>query len=165
MSIQEVARQYRITRDDLLRQYPDLAQDEEALLDTLEGITDFKEQVTTLLRSAVETEYFAQALAQRIGDLKDRRLAMQQRAERIRQIALNCMDDCGIKTIRAPDMTVSQRKVPPSVTIFDPSLVPDEYMRMRAEPDKSVIKDALQRGERVPGCSMSNGGLTLAIKI
>lgn len=163
--LETAAATYRILRDELLQKYPELAEDETALLDTLEGLTTVNEQITALLRSAVNDEFAVEGMKQHIDALLKRRVYMQGRADKKRRIALHYMEDCGIKLINAPDMTISQRAVAPSVVINDVDLIPDNYMRVRKEPDKTAIKDALKNGQSVPGCSMSNGGSTIAIKI
>ncbi len=57
------------------------------------------------------------------------------------------------------------RFVPPSVMIIDESKLPDNYMRIKKEPNKVIIKEALAHGDFVPGAALSNGSQTLAVKV
>jgi hypothetical protein len=52
---------YRALRDRLLAEVPNI--DEETLADTLEGITELREVLAELLRSALEDEALATALS------------------------------------------------------------------------------------------------------
>jgi hypothetical protein len=159
------AANYRLKRETLLEQYPDLAADEEALLDTLEGLTDVHEQLAALLRSAVEDEALADGLHEYQAKLADRKSIMQARAIRKRRIALRYMSDLDIKKIVSPDMTITRKPVPPSVLIIDITLIPEAFTRVRREPDKVALKAALAEGEVIPGAALSNGGETLAVRI
>jgi dTDP-4-dehydrorhamnose reductase len=57
---------YKALRDQLLEQLPDL--DEQTLADTLEGITDLRELLAELVRSALEDEALSAGLATRLAE-------------------------------------------------------------------------------------------------
>ena len=61
---------YKVLRDRLLAEIPDL--DAETLADTLEEITDLKEMLAELIRSALEDEALAAGLSTRLSDMKAR---------------------------------------------------------------------------------------------
>src|SRR4051794_5155836 len=61
---------YRLLRDHLLGQIPHL--DEETLADTLEGITDLRELLAELVRSALEDEALSYGLSTRLAEMKGR---------------------------------------------------------------------------------------------
>ena len=65
---------HRLLRDRLLAQIPDI--DAETLADTLEGITDLREMLAELVRSALEDEALSSGLATRLAE-------MQARAQRL----------------------------------------------------------------------------------
>ena len=61
---------FQAVRRRLLGEIPDL--DAETLADTLEGITDLKEMLAELVRSALEDEALAAGLSTRLSDMKAR---------------------------------------------------------------------------------------------
>ena len=61
---------FQVLRARLLAEIPDL--DPETLADTLEGITDLKEMLAELVRSALEDEALAAGLSTRLSDMKAR---------------------------------------------------------------------------------------------
>jgi Mu-like prophage host-nuclease inhibitor protein Gam len=156
---------YRTLRDRLLTDMPELADDPECLFDTLEGITDTKEQLAALVRSAMNDEALLGGIDVYLKKLADRKAHFAERAKRKRAIALHYMIDLNLKNLTVPDLTVTRRLIPPSVMIIDETKVPDEFMRIKKEPNKTAIKNALFHGEHVPGTAMSNGSETLAIKV
>jgi hypothetical protein len=162
--IHTAAAAYRIMRDKLLEQMPELADDEDCLRDTLEGATTIQDQLAALVRSAVQDEALAEGLKEYQVKLTNRKVALLDRARRKRAIALHYMADLGMKSIVGPDLTISRRPVPPSVVIVDETALPKELMRVKYEPDKTAIKAALKTGT-VAGAILSHGSETLQVKI
>jgi phage host-nuclease inhibitor protein Gam len=165
MNIATSAQAYRLIRDKLLEQLPELADDPECLLDTLEGLTTINEQLAALIRSAVNDEAMAEGLQNYQLKLADRRRAFETRANRKRIAVLHYMTDLDLKNVTAPDLTVTRKNTAPAVIITDETALPDEFVRVKREPDKPAIKKALTAGETVAGATMSNGSQTLQVKI
>ena len=117
-----------------------------------------------MLRNARRDEAMAKGLAELIKDETDRKSRLQDRADRRRQIVFRIMQSVEMGKIEAPDFTASIRRVPPSVIVTDEDSLPDQYGRITRSPDKTALKEALGRGEAVPGASLSNGNETLAIR-
>ena len=69
---------YRTTRQQLLADFPDL--DDETLHDTLEGITDLKQMLAEVVRSALDDEALAGGLSTRLSDMKARLGAVSKSA-------------------------------------------------------------------------------------
>jgi hypothetical protein len=159
------AQDYRILRERLLEQMPELANDPDCLLDTLDGATNVKEQLAALIRSALQDEALVDGLHEYEAKLADRKCSLKARALRKRRIALSYMSELNLKNITAPDLTVTRKAVPPLVLITTEADIPDQFMRIKREPDKTAIRQALTNGESVPGCTMSNGSETLQVKI
>lgn len=167
MNIQAETHKYLYLREQLLAQFPDLAEDEQALLDTLEGASTLNEAVVAVYDSARNDELMIEAIKARIGELKERADRLDARADAKRHAACNAMAEAGLKKIEAPTVTLSLRNVAPSVVIVSEAEIPDDYMREKVTKsvDKALVKQALQDGYFVPGAHLSNGGVTLAARV
>ncbi len=96
-----------IVRRTLLADFPDL--DDETLHDTLEGITDLKQMLAEVVRSALDDEALAGGLSTRLSDMKARLERLEERAKRKRQLVLRAMADCEIPKLTEADFTASLR--------------------------------------------------------
>ena len=61
---------YNQLRENLLRNHPGLLEDDEALRDTLDGLSDLKDVLVTIVESAIEDESLAEAIGRTGADLK-----------------------------------------------------------------------------------------------
>lgn len=165
MNLATHAQAYRILRDQLLERYPELAEDEDCLRDTLEGATTINDQLAALARSALNDEAMANGLAEYQVKLADRKRDLQLRALKKRMAVLNYMNDLNLKNVTAPDLAVTRKNVPPAVVITDEAALPDQFCRFKREPNKTAIKSALQDGKEVPGAMMGNGSETIMLKV
>lgn len=159
------AHHYKELRSRLLESFPDLAEDEQALLDTLDGETELTNKLAAILRSALHDEAMTKGLQEYQGNLARRMSALRDRARKKRAVVLHFMEDVGLKKLEAPDMTATRKVVPPSVTVFDENQLPKEFVRVKSEPDKSAIKAALKEGQDVPGAQLGNTSEILQVKI
>lgn len=164
-SLQQAAGRDSALRDELLRRFPTLAEDEQTLLDTLDGVSDLDRQVLAVLRSADNDEMLAAGIESRLDELQARKVRLSERVQNKRAAILHAMEHAGRKKIETPDCTVSIRANPPSVVITDETLVPRAFFK--PQPDKlskSDVKSALQAGKAVPGAELSNGGASLSVR-
>ena len=74
------------------------------------------------------------------------------------------MNRCGITKIKSPLFSVSIGKPSKSVVIDDIDRVPDNYIRLKKEPKKSEIKQAIKDGHTIPGAYIEDGKPRLTIK-
>jgi len=144
--------------------FPELADDEESWLLTLESETDLTELMRKLERQRREADAHAEALELVIKDYKLRKYLMGKREEAMRALAMKLLTAAEVDKLQMPEATYSLRNVPPSVVITDEASLPDAACRFKREPDKTAIKSMLDVGE-VPGATMSNGGRTLSIRV
>jgi hypothetical protein len=146
--------------------YPDA--DEQTILDTVEGQSEIRDVMLMVLESGLEDEMLAAAAMARSEEIKARAGRLAQRAENKRMMVLRAMEACGITKIEAETLTASTRRVPGKVLINDEAAVPGIYMVEPVppppHPNKSAILSALKAGMKVPGCTLSNGGVTLTIR-
>lgn len=155
-------------RDALLRDYPELATDEQCLTDTLAGVSRFEDQAAVVLQAIADFDALCAGIEQRLADLKARKERISHRSERLRDMLLSAMIATGRNKLTLPDATVSVAKSAKSVIVLNPDIIPPGYMvtppAPPAKPDKKAIKAALDAGETVPGCTLSNDGHTLKIR-
>lgn len=135
---------------------------EEAIRDTLEALTgDIQEKSTNVAAYCRNLEAAADAIDDAAKQMKERAGKVRKRAESIRAYLLHNMQACEISKIESPYFTLTVRKNPPAVTVFDADQIPADYMRQKPapppEPDKTAIKAALQAGSDVPGCKLEQG--------
>ena len=147
----------------LLELYPDL--DDQTLTDTLEGATNFREAIGALIRSALEDECLADALRDRMTDMRTRLSRHEARAASKRQVAVENMQAADIRKLTEPDFTASTRVGPPSVVIDNEHELPIDYLLPQPpKPDKRAILEALTRGAMVPGAALAQPKLSLSVR-
>lgn len=148
----------------LLREFPELSEDEELKLDTLEGI-DFD----TVLGQVVERSLGAKSVASAI-DL--RRKALDERKSRFlaqhqffRALAMRIMQAAELQKYTLPEATLSVTKGRLGVRInVHEDQLPTKFQRIKVEADKKALLNALKAGESVDGAALSNGPPTLTIR-
>ena len=150
-------------RHRLVELHPEL--DEQTLNDTLEGATNFKEALASLIRSALEDECFANALRDRMTDMRTRLSRHEARAASKRQVVVENMEAADIRKLTEPDFTASTRVGPPSVVIDNEDKLPIHYLLPQPpKPDKRAILDALTRGAMVPGATLAQPKISLTVR-
>lgn len=155
----------RNLRDQLLAEYPSLAEDSEALLDTLSGIDDLEEQCLAVLRHALEREAYGKALAGMMDEMTARKRRLEDGAKTLRLAVLQAMQEAGLPRIKAADMTVTiGRSTKPKVLITEADAIPEHYCRIRRDPDKTAIAAALEVGQIVPGAALGNHEPFLSVR-
>jgi len=153
---------------DTAAQLADLDLDEQTITDTLEAMSgDLEAKAQNVVMFARNLEATAAAIKQAEADMSARRKAIEKRAEGLRAYVLSSMQVAGVKSIECPYFKLSIQANPASVDVFEPGLVPAEFMRQAEPPppapDKTAIKDALKEGLDVPGARLTQG-VRLAIK-
>lgn len=158
MNLYELAVQYRADADKLA----DLDLDDQTLTDTLESLSgdlEVKAQNTAMLIRNIESN--AAAIKDAEAQMKARRTALENRATRIKDWLHANMLVAGIQKIECPYFKLSVRENPPAVEIYEPGLIPAQFMKQPEppppSPDKTAIKAAIQSGEEVPGCKLTRG--------
>lgn len=151
----------------LVEQHRDLMQfadetdvDPQALLDTLEGLTgeiEIKAQSVAAFIRNIEAD--SEAISQAAKLMRARAERLQERAESIRTYLLTNMQATGITKISCPFFTITLRKNPQRVDIYDEKAIPDRF-RVWPEPpppsiDKKALLDAMKAGEQVPGAGIA----------
>lgn len=136
--------------------------DFETILET--EAEDTLDRLRRMMRAARWAEKQADALGEIIKDGRERKSRLEAKAEQIRSVVQWALGEIGLDKLEAPDFTASLRAGPPSVVITDELALPDEYVRVKREPDKTALKAALKEGAAIPGASLSNGGVSLSAR-
>jgi Siphovirus Gp157 len=163
MNLEFAAIAYRAVRDRLRAEDPQI--DEQTLADTVEGLTDLHEIVTTIIRSALADEALATGLKGRIAEMEDRLARLQDRASKRRQIAKDVMVELDLKKITAPDFTASIRPGMPALMVIDEAAVPSIYWEPR-EPrlNRQGLAADLKQGAEIAGVALSNPEPVLSVR-
>ena len=151
--------------DNLIVSYPDLVEDDVLRADMIEGSTDLIEFLRRMERRRQEACTLAEAVAANIDALRARMARFEQRDQAIRNLMFKMLQLAQLKKLELPEATLSVRIGVPKVIITDEAALPDEFCRIKREPDKPKIKDALSNFDAVPGATLSNAEDTIAIRV
>lgn len=90
--------------------------------------------------------------------LAARRKTLEAQRTKLKEYVLRCMQDANVLKLKAGTFQLAVREDPEHVVIEDEGLIPDTYMRVKREPNKSAILDAYRTtGELVPGTRVERG--------
>jgi hypothetical protein len=153
-----LAQDYRATADKLA----DMDLDEQTIADTLDGMSgDLEVKATNTAMFVRNLEAGAAAIKDAEAQMAARRKAIENRAARIKDYLLANMMVAGVQKIECPLFKLSVRENPPAVEIYEPGLIPAEFMRQPEPPppaiDKTAIKEAIKAGREVAGCKLTRG--------
>ena len=140
-----------------LQALPESGLDGQTIHDTLEGLEgSLQAKAQNVLAYCLNLEAEADAVEMAGKRMQARAKSLRSQYDSLRGYLHENMLKAGITEIKARDGTFRARvrDNPESVEIIAPEHIPEEYMRevpAKLEPDKALIKDAIKRGETVPG--------------
>jgi ABC-type transporter Mla subunit MlaD len=145
--------------------HPELLEDDEAWLATLESETSFEELLTTIVRRIEDTKALVIGTKDRFDELKARKDRFEQRVESLRNLAFKLMSVAERAKVELPEATLSLRAgTQQLVGDADPKELPDDLCTITREPNRKAIKERLQLAP-VPGFQLTNGSPSLSIRI
>lgn len=158
LTLFQIASEYRNVTDVL----QDMDVDEQTLKDTLEGeswdLTLKAQNYGFVIRNMEAT---AAAIKDAEKQMAERRKRLEARTAYLVERLKTGMEIAGVTELSCPHFAIKVKKNPAAVDIFEPSLIPEKFMRQPepppAAPDKAAIKAALQAGQDVPGALLANG--------
>ena len=154
---------YSLLRDRLLAEFPGI--DDVTLEDTLEGITDLREILAQLVRSALEDEALSEGLSTRLADMKARLQRLGHRAEKKRALALKAMAEAEIKNVIEPDFTASLRQGAPTIDVVAEERIPDVFWKPQPPKlDRQSLLVALKGGVAVDGVVLAPAQVQLSVR-
>ena len=157
------AARYALFKERLLALYP--GTDEETLHDTLEGITDLHDMIAAVIRSALVDEALQVGLRTRIEDMRQRLTRLAERGLKKRQLALEAMNEAGLKKLEQPDFTASARVGAPPLVINSETDIPENYwIPQPPKLDRQTLTSDLRRGDQVSGACLGNPAPILTVR-
>ena len=159
---------YKRIREQLVSNYPDLAEDHETIADTMDGLHGAEDIIASLIKHSREDEAAADALKALEAEYAARRIRLSARADGQKKAALEIMQELGLPKVTRPEFTASVVAGRPKVIINDPDALPHTLCReipVRWEPDKGKIASALGDHIDVPGATLSNAEPYLTVRI
>ncbi len=145
--------------------YPDLIEDEEAWIATLESETGFNEVLTSIVRRKRQTEGLVVGAKHELDEIRARKDRLEHRANTLRELAFKIMSAAEIAKVELPIATLSLRAgTQQLIGDADPAALPDELCKISRDLNRTAIKDALKDGQTVPGFQLSNGPPSITIR-
>lgn len=140
--------------------------DDQAFIDTLEGETEAVEAARRVVRWLHEQGAQQTACCGLANTYRARASVFEERVERARTALFHFLTEMGLKSMPLPEATLSV--VAGRVAVVgegDPETLPDRFVRVKREANRSAIKTALEAGEAVEGFSLSNNAPTLMVRV
>jgi len=133
--------------------------DDQTLLDTLEGMSgDLEVKAQNVVMFARNLEASAVAIKEAEAQMAARRKAIENRAAGLRKYVQTSMQVAGVTKIECPYFALKLQNNPPSVDVFEPGLIPLEFMTQpkppEPAPNKTAIAAELKAGHEVPGARL-----------
>lgn len=100
-------------------------------------------------------------LDKEIKALQDRKRSVRNRKEGLKVWLKYNLDGQPVKDSK---VSITFRKAPASVEVVDAGKLPSPYFRVKTEPNKTAIKEALQNGIKVPGAILVTDNIAMVIK-
>jgi hypothetical protein len=154
---------HQYLRERLRSEFPDA--DEDALRDTVEGLTNLADVLASILRSYLDDLTLVEALRARISDMQKRFARLEDRADKKRVLVASVMERADIKRITAPDFTASLRHVAPGLLVVAEEEIPPDFWKPQPPKlDRKGLLAALNGGQAIPGAGLDNGATTIAVR-
>lgn len=159
-------REIRQQIENLKIAYPELMDDDEAWILTLESETNIDAVLTEIVARIEDTKGLVVGMKDRFDELKARKERFEHRVEYLRELLFKIMSAAEIAKRELPLATLSLRAGSQQlVGEADPATLPDTLCNISRNPNRTAIKDALKTGVTVPGYSLSNSPPSLSIRI
>lgn len=158
---------FRVVREisDLIAVYPELEEDETLRADVLEGETDINNVLAKLVQEREAAYAMAEGVKAPVNDLRERKARLERRGDGYGEAIERVMAAAGLSKVTLPSATISVSQAAPSVVIEDEASLPERFIRIKREVDKSAINAAVKAGEEIPGVVVSNGGSRLTVRV
>lgn len=141
---------------------PEQEIDQQTVIDTMELLDgDLEEKLISVGKFILSIENQIDGIAQAEKRMADRRRALTNKADWLREYLKNSMQHTGKTKLAASDLALSLAKLPPSVVIDDIALVPQKFFEPQAP---KLNKAAIKQAGGCPGARVESGGYRVSIK-
>lgn len=128
---------------------------EEGLEDTLESINlaieDKLENIAKVIRN-LEAE--VNAFREEEKRLAERRKSIENNIRHLKQYAENSLIVIGKRKVKTGLFTFSIQKNPPSVQVYNETIIPKKYFITEPKLDKKKVQEAIKNGEVIAGVEL-----------
>ena len=146
--------------------HPELLEDDEAWIATLESETSFEDLLTSVVRRIEDTKALVIGTKDRFEELKSRKDRFEHRVDTLRNLAFKIMQAAELAKCELPEATLSLRAgTQQLIGDANPKELPDEFCKISRDLNRTAIKEALKTGLTVPGFELSNSPPSLTIRI
>lgn len=152
-------------RDRLVAEFPELLEDETALIDMLDGETNAIDAIALLIRRSKEDEASVAGIKALISEYRERAERIGKRAEARLTAAFKLMQALDVRKVERAEFTASIGAGRPAVIVTDESALPEAFVRIERKPDKRAIYEVLKSQRLVPGATLSNAAEKLMVRI
>lgn len=137
----------------------------EAIADTIEGLEGmFNEKAIRIVHVIANNDSDIAEIDAEMARLTARKKVMATARERLKEYLRFNMEASGINKIESPLFNITLVAGRQSVQVDDVDALPDDYKRIKVEPDKTLIGKALKDGYNVPGAQLVTGQSSVRIK-
>lgn len=128
--------------------------DDDTFRDTWEALTlERRLKIDDTLSAYKALKAWAKGCEDEAKKLKERADRYKLQAENLAARLQNLLEDG--ETFKSDRHTLSYRQSTSTNVTVDAQMLPSEYRRVSYAPNKTAIKEALEKGEVIPGCSLS----------
>jgi Siphovirus Gp157 len=147
--------------------HPEIAEDQDAWLISLESETQLGELLRMIERHRQDACGLAGALAGTIAELEYRQGRFERREQAMRELMFKLMQAAELKRFELPEATLSIAAGQPKVVITNEAavLAVDDLCRIKREPNKTHIKTLLAAGHSVAGAELSNAEPHIVVRV
>jgi hypothetical protein len=146
--------------------HPEILEDDEAWIATLESETSFEDLLTSVVRRIEDTKALVIGTKDRFDELKSRKDRFEHRVDTLRNLAFKIMQAAELAKVELPEASLSLRAgTQQLIGDADPKELPDELCKISRDLNRTAIKEALKTGLTVPGFELSNSPPSLTIRI
>lgn len=139
--------------------------DDDTLLDTLDGETDAMDVLGKLIQQDQELKVQEKACRELATEYLKRSSKLSDRKDATRQVMLQLLNSMGVKKVSHALATVNIPKPRWSVEITDEAQVPSQLKITTTKPDIQAIKKILDDGEPVPGARPKVGNQSINVRL
>lgn len=165
MLVKEHARRHFFAKESIKARYPDLAEDDEAFLDTLEGESSLLDIAQRIVDTIDERQIIVTGCSEQITKLGERKSRNARAIEALKELLFEVLQKAGERKVTLPNATLILARSQPKLVVVDENLIPERFKVKQPDTlDKKKIIDAMKGGEEVQGALLSNGGEHLVFK-